>query len=159
MRIAFGPFAALALTACATMPADAADRGLRSISYEAGPCFGACPAYRVIVYADGTGLFEGRRFTAVSGERSFTVTPAQFRAFAAGLAPDRPAQGERRYAGESCRRMATDQDSLEIVWRGTGEQRLNVYYGCDMERNRAMFERLRAAPRLLPIEAFIRAGP
>lgn len=157
MRVAFGLIAALASSACATIPAS--DSGLRSISYETGPCFGACAVFRVTVNADGTGLFEGRRFTAVTGERRFPVTPAQFGAFAARLAPDRPAEGERRYAGPPlCRQMATDQDSVEIIWRGAGEQRLYVYYGCDMERNRPMFDRLRAAPALLSIGDFIRAA-
>lgn len=157
MRLAVAFTVALALSACATMPADAGDRPLRSISYAAGPCFGACPVFRVTVNSDGTGVFDGGRFAAVTGERRFMVTPAQFRAFAARLAPYRPATGERRYSGESCRRMATDQDSVEIVWRGAAEQRLNVYYGCDMEANRAMFDRLRSAPNVLPIGDFIRA--
>jgi hypothetical protein len=156
MRFAVASIVAFALSACATMPADAGGRQLRSISYAAGPCFGACPVFRVTVNSDGTGIFEGGRYAAVTGERRFTITPAQFRAFAARLAPYRPAAGERHYAGETCRRMATDQDSVEIVWRGAGEQRLNVYYGCDMETNRAMFERLRSAPTLLPIGDFIR---
>ena len=154
MRPALALLAAFALAGCATLPADG--NAPRIISYETGPCFGACPIYRVTVNEDGTGLFEGRRFTAVSGARRFTVTRAQFRAFAAQLAPDRPAEGERRYSGPPlCARMATDMPSVEIVWQGSGEQRLYVYYGCDMERNRPMFERLSAAPRLLPIGDFI----
>jgi hypothetical protein len=157
MRAAFALVAAFGLSSCATMPVAAAGGALRSISYEAGPCFGTCPVFRVTVNTDGTGLFEGRRFTAVTGERRFSATRAQFRAFAARLAPDRPAEGERRYGGESCRQMATDQDSVQIVWSGAAEQRLNVYFGCDMERNRAMFDRLRAAPRALPVGDFI--GP
>ena len=156
MKLVVAAAIALALSACATMPADAGGGRLRSISYAAGPCFGACPVFRVTVNSDGTGVFNGGRFAAVTGERRFTVTPAQFRAFAARLAPYRPAAGERLYSGESCRRMATDQDSVEIVWRGAAEQKLNVYYGCDMEANRAMFERLRSAPTLLPIGDFIR---
>ncbi|MEA3028696.1 MAG: hypothetical protein QOJ53_1403 [Sphingomonadales bacterium] len=149
--------AVLALPACATVRAEG---GAQSISYEAGPCFGACPIYRVIVNADGTGLFEGRRFTAVTGERRFTVTPAQYRAFAAQLAPVRPASGDLRYSGAPlCQRMATDLASAEITWRsGGGVQRLYVYYGCDMERNRALIDRVAAAPALLPIGDFIRAA-
>jgi len=155
MRAGAALLATLILASCATMPAAGGD--VRIISYETGPCFGACPIYRVTVNEDGSGLFEGRRFTAVTGARRFTVTHAQFRAFAAQLAPDRPAEGERRFSGPPlCARMATDMPSVEIVWQGRGEQRLYVNYGCDMERNRAMFDRLRAAPGLLPIGDFIR---
>jgi hypothetical protein len=149
----------IGLAGCAATPqAEAADRRPRSISYETGPCFGACPVYRVTVSADGAGRFEGRNFTAVRGERSFRITPAQFRAFAAQLAPLRPARGSRRYSGDACRVMATDLPSTEVTWSaGGGEQQLYFYFGCDMDRNRAIAERLRAAPRLLPIADLI--GP
>jgi len=152
-------FAALAvgLAGCATTPqAEAAGREVRSISYETGPCFGACPVYRVTVNADGTGRFEGRNFTAARGERAFRITPAQYRAFAAQLAPLRPARGSRRYSGDACRIMATDLPSAQVTWAGAGgDQQLFFYFGCDMDRNQAIAERLRAAPRLLPITGLI----
>ena len=142
--------AALASAGCATVPPAAAE--VESISYETGPCFGACPVYRVTVNADGSGTFEGRRFTAVTGERRFSVSPAQFRAFAAQLAPLRPASGAVRYTGEACTMMATDLPSAEVTWRsGAGEQQLYFYYGCDMERYRATAEALRQAPETLPV--------
>lgn len=147
--------AAATLAGCATTAGGAGPAG-ESISYETGPCFGACPVYKVAVSPDGTGSFEGRRFTAVTGTHAFRLTPAQYRAFAAQLAPVRPARGTVRYAGEACRMMATDLPSAEIVWNGTGgERRLYFYFGCDMERNRALAERLRAAPGLLPIAELI----
>ena len=146
--------ASLALAACATT-AGAAGEEVDSVSYETGPCFGACPVYRVTVNRDGNGLFEGRRFTAVTGERRFRVTPAQYRAFVGHLAPLRPASGERRYSGEACESMATDLPSAEVTWRAVDRQSLYFYYGCDMERNRAIAERLRSAPDLLPIGELI----
>lgn len=146
--------AAAALAGCATtQPAEAGPRPVASISYETGPCFGACPVYRVTVHADGRGQFEGRRFTAVAGSREFRVTPAQYRAFAAQLQPLRPATGTRRYSGDACRIMATDLPSAEVIW-STGQQ-FYFYFGCDMERNRAIAQRLRAAPGLLPIADLI----
>jgi hypothetical protein len=159
MRLIKFGFAVLSvgLAGCATAPpAEAAGRQVRSISYETGPCFGACPVYRVTVSADGTGRFEGRNFTTVRGEREFRVTPAQYRAFAAQLAPLRPARGSRRYSGEACRSMATDLPSAEVTWSAAGgDQKLYFYFGCDMDRNRALAERLRAAPGLLPIAELI----
>lgn len=145
-----------ALPACATVPEDG---GVPSISFETGPCFGACPVYTVSVSADGIGRFEGRRFTAVTGERYFTVTPRQYRAFVAQLAPLRPASGDRRYSGPPlCRQMATDLPSVEVTWHlREGSQRLYFNHGCDMARNRAIAERLNAAPGLLPIGDFIRS--
>lgn len=145
--------AALALPACETLPDPALGRSIQSLVFETGPCFGACPVYRVTVDADGSGIFEGRRFTAVTGERRFRVTPGQFRALARHLGPLRPFEGIVRYSGESCASMATDMPSAEVTWRtlGEAEQQLYFYYGCDMEANRAIAERLNAVPGLLPI--------
>ena len=150
----------LSVAGCATTPGEAAPSAVQSISYETEPCFGACPVYRVTVNRDGSGLFEGQRFTAVTGERRFSVTPAQYRAFLRQLEPLRPASGERRYSGEACETMATDLPSVDVKWRAANgaAQRLYFYYGCDMERNRAIAERLRAAPDLLPIGDFIGAN-
>ena len=142
--------AALSAAACATVPTDAAP--VESISYETGPCFGACPVFRVTVNSDGSGTFEGRRFTAVTGARTFRATPDQYRAFAARLEPLRPASGSIRYSGEACEMMATDMPSTEVTWRSdAGEQQLYFYHGCDMEKNQAIAERLSAARDLLPI--------
>ena len=144
-------------TGCATVPDRPIPIESESISYETGPCFGACPVYRVTVSPDGSGTFEGRRFTAVTGERSFRLTPAQYRAVAAPLAPLRPADGSVRMSGEACRQMATDMPSAEVTWFSPigNSQNFYFYYGCDMDRNRATAERLTQAPRLLPIQELI----
>jgi hypothetical protein len=130
---------------------------VQTITYETGPCFGACPVYRLVINSDGTGTFEGRRFTAFTGTRPFRAASAQYRAFANQLEPIRPARGAIRYEGRACRGMATDLPSAEVTWRSRrGRQSLYFYYGCDMQRNRALAERLDAAPALLPIGDFIR---
>ena len=131
----------------------------QTIIFETGPCFGACPVYRLHVNSDGSGTFQGIRFTAFTGSRPFHATPRQYRAFASQLEPIRPARGSVRYAGEACRSTATDMPSAEVTWRSPrGTQSLYFYYGCDMQRNRALAERLSAAPALLPIGDFIRAA-
>ena len=156
MRTRISVLALAGLAACATTAAAPAGR-VETISYETGPCFGACPVYRVTVNRDGSGVFEGRRFTAVTGERRFSATPEQFQAFARHLAPLRPATGEVNYSGENCRMNATDLPSADVEWRGAdgAQQRLSFYYGCDMELNQAIAERLSAAPGLLPIAELI----
>jgi hypothetical protein len=131
---------------------------VQSITYETGPCFGACPVYRLTINSTGSGTFEGLRFTRVTGMRAFRFRPADYQAFARALAPLRPARGSVRYTGERCRAMATDMPSTEVTWRDRrGPQTLYFYFGCDMQRNRAIAERLRAAPQRLPIGDFI--GP
>jgi Domain of unknown function (DUF6438) len=151
------PFAAaLALPAALTAQPRPATP-VETIIFETGPCFGACPVYRVVVNSSGNGTFEGRHHTAVTGTRAFRLRPGQYQAFARHLAPLRPARGTVRYAGERCRSTATDLPSAEVTWRSRrGTQGLYFYYGCDMQRNRAIAARLTAAPGLLPIGDYIR---
>src|SRR5690349_3828500 len=80
----------------AVLPAGSVDarvRSIETISYQTTACFGTCPVYTLTVRSDGTATFEGARYTAVRGRRDFRVTPRQYRAFAAWLAPVRPARG------------------------------------------------------------------
>lgn len=134
------------------------DVPVESVSYTRGPCYGVCPVYRVTVNADGSGLFEGVRFTAVTGRRRFTVTPAAWRAFTAKLAPFRP-QGTLDINMENtarCQLMATDHPSAIVTWTGGGRNdRLGFYFGCRDEGNRAMAQALEEAPGLLPIAQMI----
>ena len=118
---------------------------------------GGCPIYTVTVRSDGTGTFEGVNFTTVRGRRDFRVTQRQYRAFATWLAPIRPARGSIDYSQPSmCRSMATDLPSASVTWTSRrGQQRLHYYYGCDMERRRALAQRLSRAPDRLPIGDFI----
>jgi hypothetical protein len=155
-KIALLIAAALALPAAsATQPRPGTP--VETIIFETGPCFGTCPVYRVVVNSNGTGTFEGRHHTAVTGTRPFRITPRQYQAFARHLAPLRPARGSVRYAGERCRSTATDLPSAEVTWGSRrGTQSLYFYYGCDMERNRPIAVRLGAARDLLPIGDYIR---
>lgn len=124
-----------------------------TISYEAGPCFGSCPVYSFTVGPDGRGRFTGKNFTTVTGERSFELTQAQYDAFAAAIAPYRPARGTRRYShGEpGCEQAATDMPSAEIRWRGGADAAtLYYYFGCDREANAEMADAIGNAPDLIP---------
>ncbi|HEV7660085.1 MAG TPA: DUF6438 domain-containing protein [Allosphingosinicella sp.] len=154
-KIAILIAAALALPVAAAAPPRPATP-VETIIFETGPCFGTCPVYRVTVNSNGTGTFEGRHHTAVTGTRPFRLRPGQYQAFARHLAPLRPARGTIRYAGERCRSTATDMPSAEVTWRSRrGTQGLYFYYGCDMRSNRAIAARLRAAPDLLPLAQLI----
>ncbi|MEH3040148.1 MAG: DUF6438 domain-containing protein [Sphingomonas paucimobilis] len=130
-----------------------------TISYETSPCFGTCPVYRVTIRPDGTGVFEGKRFTKVSGIREFRASPAQYRAFAARLQPYRP-QGERlvQPGQPGCENAPTDMPSVDVRWNEASgaSQHLSFYYGCRM-REQAMNEALRSVPNELPIRQFIEA--
>lgn len=154
----------LPLAACAATPPMGGPVAIEqeSIRYETAPCFGACPVYAVTVRPDGTGTFEGQRFTAVTGPRAFALDPVTYRRFAAALAPYRPASGDLRYApGEAnCGNAPTDMPSASVTWHsntGAAPQTLSFYYGCRGGGAEALAATLRRAPELLPIADLI--GP
>jgi len=154
----------LALAGCVrpSGPPKPPPAAVRTISYETSPCFGACPVFRLQVSADGKGQFTGIRNTAVTGEKPFTVTAAQFAAFDAKLRPWLPATGERIYRpGEPlCPHPATDMPSVDVhVTDPRGPRRLYFYFGCDMAHNRAMADALGNAPDALGIAALIGEQP
>lgn len=166
MRMAIAMGVAVLLGACATMgsggPASGGDvvasAALTRIDYETGPCFGTCPVYSLSIAPDGSGRFSGKRFTAVTGERTFTATPAQFAAFEAALAPHRPASGSRRFShGEpGCTNAPTDMPSVSVKWSATSgdAQTLYYYFGCDGE-NPGKSAQLRAAVDALLVTSLI----
>lgn len=119
-----------------------------AISFAPGPCFGSCPAYSARVSADGSGLFGDRS----APPRRFTITPEQFRAFAAHLAP---------LARVSCPRFMSEVQAIDIVWTGADGSRLERrYYQRCLERDHpALAPRLRDAPAMLPIGDLIRREP
>ncbi len=129
------------------------------ITYETGPCFGACPVYMLTVRNLGRpSAFEGKRFAAVEGTRAFTVDEATFNAFYQRLRPTREAvQADYEGGGRNCQRMATDHPSVTVTFReGEAPPRsFRFYYGCRDPQNAALAESLRSAPDLLPIATFI----
>lgn len=150
-----------ALCACATMPrAPAVDTGTpRTIAYETSACFGVCPVYKLTLdTATGAGTFRGERFTGVTGTRDFTATPQQSLAFSAAVDElRREPDGVYQPNGKRCATEATDLPSVIVTWSsgGTATATRRVYFGCGMDENRALFERLRHAPDALPVADFI----
>lgn len=146
------------------MPAGPAAPVVRGemLRYTTSPCGGACPVYAITVRPDGTGTFEGQRFTAVTGARDFRVTPTQYDAFLTRLAPYRPRSGAVRVlpGAPGCGLHATDMPSVEIQWDGkAGHRAFSYYFGCDRTRNPGVADALGSAPDLLPIAALIGARP
>lgn len=151
--------ATMLLAGCATTTDAGRPVAIESeaITYETAPCFGTCPVYAVTVRPDGSGVFDGRRHTAVSGTRAFTASPAAYRAFAATLAPYRPV-GERlvQPGTPECRNSPTDMPSVDVRWNeiSGASHHLSFYRGCG-QGNEAMAAALAAAPDLLPIADYI----
>lgn len=162
-RLILATGTAMLLAGCAThgvvpSPGSAQPAEADTIAYETQPCFGACPVYTVTVSPDGQGTFTGKRFTAVSGERDFTVDRATYRHFAAALAPYRPAEGAATYRSGSanCGPAPTDMPSVDVTWTDSigATASLHFYLGC-RARNPHLAAALAAAPDLLPIATMI----
>ncbi|MBO2010693.1 DUF6438 domain-containing protein [Hymenobacter negativus] len=46
------------------------------ITFERTPCFGTCPSYTALVYADGRVAYEGRRFVSMEGKKDLKLPAA-----------------------------------------------------------------------------------
>lgn len=149
------------LAGCAMTPSTGTPIAIEreTISYQTSPCYGTCPVYAITVQPDGTGMFEGKQHTAVTGTRAFKATPAQVRAFTAKLAPYRPASGDRMLqpGQPGCENAPTDMPSVEVRWNemSGASQALSYYYGCGAADNGATGNALRAAPAELPVADLI----
>jgi hypothetical protein len=161
MRMVMVAAATALLAGCATTGAPDRAASAATIRYETNPCFGTCPVYVVTVRPDGSGTFEGKRFTAVTGTRDFTASPDEARRFAAALAPYRPASGERLYRQGTAlcgKEIVTDMPGVDVRWTGadSSEQHIDFYFGCGVEKNAEMRDALKSAPDALPIAAFVK---
>ena len=132
-----------------------------TITYHVTPCLGSCPVYTVTVSSDGQARYNGERYVAVTGERAFHVTPSEFEAFRARLAPYRPRQGQEMLVEPDsalCPEYGTDSPSIEITWASNGhpEGHLLYYAGCINPRvSREMWSSLAHAIETLPIADFL----
>src|SRR5205085_722560 len=58
---------------------DADDHGVSEIALERTRCFGTCPAYSVVIKADGTFTYTGKDFVTRKGEHAGTVSQHDLR--------------------------------------------------------------------------------
>ncbi len=49
------------------------------ITLERGPCYGACPVYKLTVSGDGTVIYKGERFVRINDTRMITVSEEEVR--------------------------------------------------------------------------------
>jgi hypothetical protein len=139
----------------------AASPRVETITYHVLPCRGACPVYSVTVSSDGQAIFNGENYVAVKGERSFRITPLEFNAFRARLAPYRPEAGQEVLVQPDtalCPKYITDSPSIEIAWSSDGNRSGHLFYysGCiNPKVPHGMRGSLAQAINTLPILEFI----
>jgi hypothetical protein len=144
-----------ALSGCA-MPMGGDLQDVRAITLESTACYGPCPIFSITVDRDGKGTYLGKRFVAQKGQHDFTVTPAQFEAFRARLAPFRP-ESSVSYGHDNCDGpLHTDDASAIVTWfDGARKTTLNWYFGCQQPglagRSQELHDAWQELPALEPL--------
>ncbi|WP_315763619.1 DUF6438 domain-containing protein [Sphingomonas sp. Y38-1Y] len=135
-----------------------------TITLEMSGCYGTCPIYRVTVDERGNGVFVGKRFTWVSGERHFPLPTATFDRFRRHLEAVRPKSGDLTATGLSpacagdTNLLVSDGPTATISWSGGGQrarQTLVLYLSCPGREARRWSRTVQSAPDLLPIGEYI----
>lgn len=145
------------LAACSqTPPPSSQPSPVQSVDFETTPCFGSCPVFKIRLFSDGKGEYEGGRFVARKGAHSFTATPEQVQAFYERLGPFRP-QGEVRYDHGNCPvPVSTDSPSIDVRWRSAaGEDALHWYRGCRVPALTRITPDLYEAWKELPLDDLV----
>lgn len=149
---------AVAALAGVSANASAPVLGKPDIEYETFACLGHCAVYKIQLWKNGQGVFTGVRDTVITGDAKFVINEEQYSAFAGTLERYRP-KSDIIYdgrAGGPCEQMATDQQSIQVTWRGGGNTRKLYYnFGCDREKHAAMSAALANAPKMLPVRRMI----
>jgi hypothetical protein len=130
---------AMALAACArpeprpdarpdAAPGGAAD----SIALERGPCYGACPTYRVVIGADGRIRFAStERDRTTNGTADGAAGAVEALVRRAGAAGFFELPEEITADPALCRDRATDQPTVTVtIYRAAGVKRVVDYRGC-----------------------------
>lgn len=113
-------------------PAPAAD----SLSLERTVCFGFCPAYLVVLRADGAVRFENRNPRDSAFTAADTVSPDSVAALAAEAERIGFWSLPNEITGsEYCEQVATDNPSAIVtIWSSGRMKRVNDYHGCFDDR-------------------------
>ncbi|WP_375143652.1 DUF6438 domain-containing protein [Bradyrhizobium sp. CCGUVB14] len=90
----------------------AASPPIETITYRTSPCEGSCPGYTVTVSSNGRAIYDGEYFVAIKGKRLFRVTPTEFAAFRASLAPYRPSGVKRCWSSAVPRSAPTGRSTV-----------------------------------------------
>ncbi|WP_312823491.1 DUF6438 domain-containing protein [Epilithonimonas sp.] len=73
MKYLFSLLIFLGLMSCTTSQTSQYSK----IEYEAGPCFGFCPIYKIIINPDRTAILEAEHYNFTEGERGQLETPRE----------------------------------------------------------------------------------
>ncbi|MFY9608700.1 MAG: DUF6438 domain-containing protein [Blastocatellia bacterium] len=103
------------------------------ITLERTPCYGTCPSYKLTISADGSVLFEGRRFVKKVGTVQSTISQAGLRELIERFEKINYFDLRDRYeeAGDGCKDWSTDGPSaISSITTNGKSKSVRHYYGC-----------------------------
>jgi hypothetical protein len=123
----------------------ATDLSTLHITRERGPCFGACPIYKVEIRGDGSVLFMGEGFVAISGHHRATTSRAAIERLVDAFREARFYSLLNNYSA-----MITDGSAIEISISFDGQKKtVGDYYGIEA----GMPEKVKALEELVDTTA------
>lgn len=123
----------------------ATDLSTLHITLERGPCFGACPIYKVEIRGDGSVLFKGEGFVAISGHHRATTSRAAIERLVDAFREARFYSLLNNYSA-----MITDGSAIEISISFDGQKKtVGDYYGIEA----GMPEKVKALEELVDTTA------
>lgn len=103
------------------------------ITLERTPCYGTCPSYKLTISADGSVLFEGRRFVKKIGTAESRISQEALRELTERFDKINYFDLRNRYdnPGDGCKDWTTDGPSAitSITINGKSKS-VRHYYGC-----------------------------
>jgi hypothetical protein len=103
------------------------------ITLERTACYGTCPIYTITISADGSVVFEGRRFVKRVGMAKSIISKEQVRELLAAFEKINYFDLRDRYEepGDGCKQWATDHPSAVTSIRTNGKSKsVRHYHGC-----------------------------
>lgn len=96
-------------------------------------CYGTCPAYKLTIFADGTGEFEGRHFVKKKGTIKFSLSQEKLKQLVAEFEKAKYFDLKNRYVDEAdgCAEVGTDNPTVTTSLKLRGNTKsIKHYHGC-----------------------------
>src|SRR2546426_8256761 len=103
------------------------------ITLERTGCYGMCPIYKVSISADGTVLFDGKRFVKRVGSARAAISQDQIRELIVAFEKINYLELRDQYVkpDDGCKQWLTDHPSAITSITSNGRSKsVNHYYGC-----------------------------
>ncbi len=144
--------AAAVLSACSLVAKTPTPRTIPAdfqVTIERGPCFGACPVYKLSVLADGAATYDGIQFVDVEGNQTARLTAEEVRAFA-----DAVVEADFFHLADRYEVQITDLPSITVTVTMDGRTKSVYHYGlgCGTDYDKA-------PASLCALEALLEAVP